>query len=81
MGRMHRIRSPVDRVSSLKFCHFRLLTQSIMEFVNKMNHMFLEPALSSPVDSAHPTEPAGYSPPIPMPTYGLSDRYLVSDTE
>jgi len=44
------------------------LTQSIMLLVKRMNHMFLLPDLSSPVDSAHPTLPAGYSPPMPMPT-------------
>ena len=36
--------------------------QSIMEFVNKMNHLFRVPLLSSPLDSAQPTLPAGYSP-------------------
>lgn len=36
--------------------------QSIMEFVNRMNHRFRVPLLSSPLDSAQPTLPAGYSP-------------------
>jgi len=40
-----------------------------MVLVNIMNQRFLDPCLSSPVDSAQPTDPAGYSPPIPMPTY------------
>ena len=40
-----------------------------MVLVKRMNHMFLVPDLSSLVDSAAPTLPAGYSPPIPMPTY------------
>lgn len=47
----------------------RLLTQSIIVLVNMMNHRFREPDLSSPVDSAAPTLPAGYSPPMPMPTF------------
>ena len=28
-----------------------------------------QPLFTSPVDSAQPTDPAGYSPPIPMPTF------------
>jgi hypothetical protein len=43
-------------------------TQSIIVLVNRMNHVFLVPDFSSLVDSAHPTLPAGYSPPMPMPT-------------
>lgn len=35
---------------------------SIMEFVNRMNQRLRVPRLSSPVDSAQPTLPAGYSP-------------------
>jgi hypothetical protein len=33
-----------------------------MVLVNRMNHLFRVPLLSSLVDSAHPTLPAGYSP-------------------
>lgn len=52
----------------------RLLTQSIIVLVKMMNHMLRVPDFSSLVDSAQPTLPAGYSPPIPMPTYPkLSD--------
>lgn len=52
------------------------LTQSIMVLVNMMNHRFREPDLSSPVDSAAPTLPAGYSPPMPIPTFKM--RHLVN---
>jgi len=46
----------------------RAHTQSIMVLVKRMNQVFLVPDLSSPVDSAQPTLPAGYSPPMPIPT-------------
>lgn len=39
--------------------------RSICTFVKRMNHLLRVPSLSSPVDSAQPTEPAGYSPPMP----------------
>jgi hypothetical protein len=49
-------------------------TQSIMVLVKRMNHVLRVPDLSSPVDSAQPTLPAGYSPPMPIPTcIGVSD--------
>ena len=38
---------------------------SIWTLVKRMNHLLRLPDLSSPVDSAQPTEPAGYSPPMP----------------
>lgn len=60
----------------------KVLTQSIMVFVKRMNHMFLVPDLSSLVDSAAPTLPAGYSPPMPMPTYlsvSLSGVYMATE--
>ena len=41
---------------------------SIWTLVNMMNHLFLCPALSSPVLSAHATLPAGYSPLQPIST-------------
>ncbi len=40
---------------------------SILKLVNKINHLFLVPFLTSPVASEAATEPAGYSPPIPIP--------------
>lgn len=49
--------------------------QSIMTLVNRMNHLFLVPLFNSPVASLQATEPAGYSPPIPIPT---RKRYAVS---
>ena len=42
--------------------------QSIATLVNIMNHIFLVPDLTSPDASAAATLPAGYSPPIPIPT-------------
>jgi hypothetical protein len=39
--------------------------RSICTLVNRINHLFLDPSRSSPVLSAQPTDPAGYSPPIP----------------
>lgn len=42
--------------------------QSIIEFVKRMNHRFRVPDFNSPLDSAQLTLPAGYSPPMPMPT-------------
>jgi hypothetical protein len=45
-----------------------VLTQSIAVLVNMINQRFLVPFFNSPVDSAAPTLPAGYSPPIPIPT-------------
>ena len=46
--------------------------RSICTLVNKMNHLFLEPSFRSPVFSAHPTLPAGYSPPIPLSSKPIS---------
>lgn len=40
---------------------------SIIKFVKKMNQRLRVPFLISPVASAAATEPAGYSPPIPIP--------------
>jgi hypothetical protein len=40
--------------------------RSICTFVKRMNHLLRDPSLSSPVDSAQPTLPAGYSPPMPI---------------
>ena len=48
--------------------------QSIITFVNRINHRFRVPDFSSPVASEHATLPAGYSPPIPIPT---RNRYAV----
>lgn len=49
--------------------HGELLTQSIIVLVNMTNQKLRVPLFSSPVDSAQPTLPAGYSPPMPIPTY------------
>lgn len=39
--------------------------------VKRMNQRLRVPDLSSALASEQPTEPAGYSPPMPMPTLGL----------
>jgi len=45
--------------------------QSMATFVNIMNHRFRVPLFNSPVASEQATEPAGYSPPMPIPTRNL----------
>lgn len=42
--------------------------QSIIVFVKRMNHLLREPDLSSPLDSAQLTLPAGYSPIVLLTT-------------
>ena len=46
----------------------KLSLQSIITFVNMMNHRLRVPLFNSPVDSEQATDPAGYSPPIPYYT-------------
>lgn len=48
--------------------------QSIATLVNKINQVFLVPVFTSPDASAAATLPAGYSPPMPIPT---RKRYAV----
>ena len=46
-----------------------------------MNMKCLQPLLTSPVDSAHETDPAGYSPPMPMPTWTGGREHSVRHRE
>lgn len=60
--------------------------QLIMVLVKRMNHLCLVPFFRSPVDSAHPTLPAGYSPEIVVSSVLLSEALFyfllhTSDTD
>lgn len=57
--------SPVIRTTTVATIALMKKARSICTLVKRINHLFRVPSLSSPVDSAQPTLPAGYSPPIP----------------
>lgn len=57
--------SPVIRTTTVATIALMKKARSICTLVKRMNHLLRVPSLSSPVDSAQPTLPAGYSPPMP----------------
>jgi hypothetical protein len=58
--------SPVMSTTTVATMAEMKKARSIWTFVKRMNHLLRVPCLSSPVDSAQPTLPAGYSPPMPF---------------